>query len=345
MSDERWVWVPFEVDKKYDGYRIDRFLSQRLVGYSRSKVQAILAEARVVKGDRPAKANTKVRTGEKVQIAYRRRPEEPLATDASIPILFEDDDLLIVNKPGDLLSHPTDKIVDHTVLGYLRHARPDLPKLHLLHRLDRETSGVLALAKNPKTARLWTQQMEAHHIKKEYIAIVRGLVLPKQGTIDMPIGRQGGPIRVRQWVNAPTAVPAVTKYRVQSSFGPGPKKQRSHSSSPSPNQKMQPSAPLDLVPISIVRVFPETGRLHQIRVHFAAIGHPLLGDPLYTGRGEIYQKMIDGTCAEEDRESLGFHRVALHAAALHFDHPATRKHLSISAPPPAELDRLINRVP
>src|SRR5476649_1108686 len=94
---EQWVWVPFEVDKKFDGYRIDRFLSQRLVGYSRSKIQTILGEARVLKGDRPAKPNTKVRTGEKIQIAYLRRPEKPLEAEASIPVLFEDDDLIIVN--------------------------------------------------------------------------------------------------------------------------------------------------------------------------------------------------------------------------------------------------------
>src|SRR5437879_5841854 len=101
LGEGRWVWVPFEVDKKYDGYRIDRFLAQRLVGYSRNRVQGILAEARVLKEDRPAKANTKVRTGEKIQIAYLRRPEAPLEAEASIPILYEDADLVIVNKPGN----------------------------------------------------------------------------------------------------------------------------------------------------------------------------------------------------------------------------------------------------
>jgi 23S rRNA pseudouridine1911/1915/1917 synthase len=307
--EESWVWVPFEVDKKYDGYRIDRFLSQRLVGYSRSKVQTILADARVLKEGRPAKANTKVRTGDKIQIAYLRRPEAPLAAQASIPILFEDEDLLIVDKPADLLSHPTDKIVNNTVLGMLRHCRPDLPKLHLLHRLDRETSGVLALAKNAKAARAWTKQMEAHHIQKEYIAIIRGKVSSKEGLIDKPIGCQRGAIRVRQWVNVPEAVPATTTYEVISTA-------QDH---------------------SVVRAYPKTGRLHQIRVHFAAIGHPLLGDPLYTGEGEIYRKMIAGTCTEADRASLGFSRVALHAAALALVHPITLKPLRIEASLPKDM--------
>ena len=217
MTGERWVWVPFEVDKKFDGYRIDRFLTQRLVGYSRSKIQTILEEARVLKGDRPAKANTKVRTGEKIQIAYLRRPEKPLDAGAALPILFEDADLIIVDKPTDLLSHPTDKIVNHTVLGILRHARPDLGKLHLLHRLDRETSGVIALAKNPQTARIWTRHMEAHEIQKEYIAIVRGKMSPAEGIIAMPIGREDGDIRVRQWVNVSEASEALTRYQTMRS--------------------------------------------------------------------------------------------------------------------------------
>src|SRR5260370_2476000 len=108
--------------------------------------------------------------------------------------------MIVVNKPGALLSRPTHKIVDHTVLGLLRRCRQDLPKLHLLHRLDRETSGVIALAKNSQAARSWTRHMEAHRIHKEYIAIVRGELLPMEGSIDMPIGREGGEIRVRQWI-------------------------------------------------------------------------------------------------------------------------------------------------
>ncbi len=326
---EQWVWVPFEVDKKFDGYRIDRFLSQRLLGYSRSKVQGILAEARVLKGDRPAKANTKVRTGEKIQIAYLRRPEKPLEGEASLPVLFEDEDLILVNKPGDLLSHPTDKIVHNTVLGILRHSRPDLPKLHLLHRLDRETSGVIALAKNPKTARIWTRHMEAHRIHKEYIAVVRGEVSPAEGVIDMPIGRQGGDIRVRQWVCVPGAVEAVTRYVCA-----GVSEYRSIGVTPRNTDTPVPRH-------SIVRVFPETGRLHQIRVHFAAIGHSLLGDPLYTGDGEIYQKMTEGKCTEADRASLGFPRVALHAAVLTFPHPATKIELRVEVPLPPDLQSLI----
>jgi len=321
-SDECWVWVPFEVDKNYDGYRIDRFLAQRLTAYSRQKVQKILSESRVVKGGQPVKASARVRSGDKIQIAYPRRPEAPLAADASIPVLFEDENLLIVDKPAGVLSHPTDKIVNNTVLAILRHARPDLPKLHLLHRLDRETSGVLALAKNASTARAWTTSMEKHEVKKEYIAIVRGVLIPPEGVIDLPIGRQPGEIKVRQWIHVPGAVVAVTRYEVLTSG-------RSQGTVPQ-------------LSFSVVRAFPETGRLHQIRVHFAALGHPLLGDPLYTGQGEIYLKMIAGQATAINRASLGFLRVALHAAALTFPHPLHPKKFRVGAPLPEDMDRFIS---
>lgn len=312
--EERWVWVPFQVDKEFDGLRIDQFLSRRLVAYSRSKVQKILAESRVTKEGRPARANTRVRTNDQICIAYLRRPETPPADDLSIPVLFEDDHLLIVNKPADVLSHPTDKIVLNTVLALLRKGRPDLPKLHLLHRLDRETSGVLALAKNAAAARTWTTAMEKHHIQKKYIALVRGVPEPGEGVIDRPIGKQGGEIRARQWVDVPGAVPAVTGYRVVKDFRP----------------------------FSVVHCFPKTGRLHQIRVHLAALGCPILGDPLYTGEGEIFRKMIDGTVTAADRAALGFPRVALHAAALTFLHPVSKEAMRVEAPLPADMRAFVS---
>ena len=195
------------------------------------------------------------------------------------------------------------------MLGILRHSRPDLPKLHLLHRLDRETSGVLVLAKRPEMARRWTRAMETHQIQKEYIALVRGVPALREGLIEWPIGKQGGEIKVRQWIHTPGAVPAVTRYEVVRTSDE----------------------------TSMVRAWPRTGRLHQIRVHFAALGHPVLGDPLYTGEGALYRKMIAGQFTETDRESLGFSRLALHAAAISFRHPATSLWLRVEAPLPDEF--------
>ncbi|HVO32338.1 MAG TPA: RluA family pseudouridine synthase [Elusimicrobiota bacterium] len=307
--DERWVWVPFDVSKEFDGFRADRFLAGRLAAHSRTKVQHWLREARVKRGDRWLRANSKVRAGDRIEIAYPRRPEKPLPPDAALPVLFEDDDFLIVDKPAGLLSHPTDKIVTHTVLGVLRKNRTG-QAFHLLHRLDRETSGVLALAKNPRAARLWSQSMEARDVHKEYLALVRGVPSPPSGSMDWPIGRQGGDIKVRQWINAPGAVAAATTYRIEAVLAND---------------------------CSLVRAFPRTGRLHQIRVHFAALGHPLLGDPLYQGDGRVYRKMIAGTVTEEDRATLGFPRAALHAAALEFPHPVTGGVQRVAASLPADF--------
>jgi 23S rRNA-/tRNA-specific pseudouridylate synthase len=135
QSQETWVWVPFEVDKKFDGWRIDQFLTERLTGYSRSKVQKILTDARVHKDGKPAKINSRVKTSDRIEVAYLRKPEKPLAPEAALEILFEDEHLVIINKPANLLSHPTDKIVHNTVLGVLRQSRSDIKSLHLLHRL------------------------------------------------------------------------------------------------------------------------------------------------------------------------------------------------------------------
>ncbi len=337
-----WVWVPFQVDPRFDGFRVDRYLAQRLAAYSRSRVQAILKEARVLREERPIKASTKVRGGDKILIAYPRRPEEPLPDDAAIPILFEDESLLVINKPADLLSHPTDRIQLHTVLGFLKQHRPDLKKLHLLHRLDRETSGVLALAKNPIAARAWTESMERREIKKEYLAVVRGTPQPQQGVIDFPIGREAGEIKVRQAVHVPGAVKAVTRYQVlKSSLTPDPSPDRRGEQMPFPLPSGEGGPPKVVGEASLVRAYPETGRLHQIRVHFAALGHPLLGDVLYQGQGELYLKMTRRELRIEDRDPLGCRRLALHAERLSFAHPLTQKPLVITAPLPADLTELL----
>jgi 23S rRNA pseudouridine1911/1915/1917 synthase len=307
MTD--WVWVPFSVDSQYDGMRVDRFLSQRLAAYSRSRVQGMLVDARIVRDNRPLKPSAKVRGGERIMIAYPRRMEPPLSDDLTLPILYEDDHLIVINKPANMLSHPTDKILNNTVLAVLRKVRPDLSRVHLLHRLDRDTSGVLALGKTVKAARLWSEQMERREIHKRYLALVRGIPKMSRGLIESPIGREGGEIKVRQWINVPGAVSARTRYEMVRKWGEG----------------------------ALIEANPETGRLHQIRVHLASIGHPILGDTLYQGAGEVYLKMTRGEVSPEDRVPLGFHRLALHAAALEFSHPLTGKPLRLCAPLPDDL--------
>lgn len=317
--DDEWVWVPFQVELRHAGLRIDRFLAERLHAQSRTRVQRILEEARVLRNGRAVRSSAKVRSGEIIEVAYPRKHEAPLAEGTALPVLFEDDDFLIINKPAGLLSHPTHKTVLHTVTGILKATRNDLRSAHLLHRLDRDTSGVIALAKNAEAARGWTRSMERREIHKEYIAIVQSVPEPRQGMIDRPIGREGGAIQVRQSIDSGVGAVAVTDYEVEHM---------------SPDQRW-----------SVVRCRPRTGRLHQIRVHMASIGHPLLGDPLYHGDGQLYMRRMRGQATADELASLGFPRVALHAAELRFEHPRTHRAMRVAAPLPEDMARFIGAHP
>lgn len=307
---EPWVEVPFEVQKPQAGLRVDRYLTLRLHRYSRSSVRRLIDSGQVFLRGRPVKPAARVAAGETVLIRYPRRQEGPCRHQA-LPILYEDDDLLAVDKPGDLLSHPTDKVVANSATSVLRRQFRGL-RLHLLHRLDRETSGVLLLAKNPKSARALTEQFSHGMIRKEYLAIARGRFPWRKKTLDLPLGREGLEIKVRQ--KAGTGRPALTEFlRLDANDS-----------------------------FSLLRALPRTGRLHQIRAHLAHLGHPVLGDKLYTGDGSLYLKAVRKELTGQDLEGLGAGRQMLHARLIRLRHPVSGRPLAISAPPPADfMDGLI----
>lgn len=280
-----WVEVPFEVQKTQDGLRVDAYLAQRLKRYSRVEVQKFIADGRVFLRGRAAKASARLVDGDLVLIRYPRHVE-PACPHEALPVLHEDADLLAVNKPGGVLSHPTDKIVENTATTILRRQFPKLT-LHLAHRLDRDTSGVLLLAKNPEAARRLNESFFERMVQKEYLALVAGEVSWKTKTVDLPIGRDGGEILVKQAVSK-DGQPATTQFKRLAS-GNGR---------------------------SLVSARPKTGRLHQIRVHLAHLGHPVVGDKLYNGDGESYMKMVNKTIDEDDIIALGAERQMLHASRL-----------------------------
>ena len=300
-----WVEVPFQVQTPQHGLRVDAFLAQRLHRYSRRQVQRLIEDGKVFLRGKTAKSSTRVAEGQPVLIRYPRR-EEPPSKYESLPVIYEDNDLLAVNKPGDMLSHPTDKIVLNAATSILRRQFPG-QKLHLVHRLDRETSGVLLLTKNPGAARGLTAQFYARRIQKEYLAIVAGKVPWESKIVDAPIGREGGKIKVRQAAGSGQA--AVTEFQRLSA-----------------NHEF-----------SLIRALPKTGRLHQIRVHLASLGHPLLGDKLYTGSGELYLKAVRKEITGEDLKTLGAERQMLHAFKLSLKHPGTKNPLTLTAPLPADF--------
>lgn len=303
---EDWVEVPFEVQKPQNALRLDAFLAGRLKRYSRAEVQRLIGEGRVFLRGRTAKASARVADGDRILIRYPRH-EEPPCPHTELPVLYEDADLLAVNKPGGVLSHPTDKIVENAATSILRRQFPNLT-LHLAHRLDRDTSGVLLFAKNPAAARRLNESFFERKVQKEYLALVAGRPDWDHKTVDMPLGREGALIKVRQAASQ-DGQPAVTEFEVV----------------------------LRGVRHALVRARPKTGRLHQIRVHLAGLGHPIVGDKLYTGDGGLYMKMVRKTLSPEDLGVLGAERQMLHAHRLAFPWESTVK--AITAPLPDDFRR------
>jgi 23S rRNA pseudouridine1911/1915/1917 synthase len=302
---ETWIEVPFEVQRPQEGLRLDAFLAGRLHRYSRSEVQKIIASGRVLRRALPAKASSRLKAGEIVLIRYPKRPEPPCLVE-SLAILYEDERLIAIDKPAGVLSHPTDKIVDNAVTSIIRRQRPEL-SAKLVHRLDRETSGVLLLAKDVKTARVLCRMFFERRVEKEYLAVVRGRVEWDRKTLCASIGRENGEIKVRQAVGA------------------GPMAQTEF-------ERLEVAAES-----SLIRARPRTGRLHQIRVHLAYLGHPVLGDKLYTSGGESYLKAVYRTLSAEDLKELGASRQLLHAERLRLNHPWTDQAMTLIAPLPDDF--------
>jgi 23S rRNA pseudouridine1911/1915/1917 synthase len=308
-DDGVWVEVPFEVQKPQHGLRLDAYLASRLHRYSRNQVQRLIDAGRVLLRGKTVKPATRVASGETVLIRYPRHEELPCAH-AELPVVHEDDLLLAVNKPAPLLCHPTDKIQNNTVTSILKDQFPGL-RLHLAHRLDRETSGVLLLAKDPRTARRLASHFIGRLVKKEYLALVCGEVSWRRRTVDAPLGKENLGIKVRQTVG--TGAEARTEFE-RLARGAG---------------------------MSLIRARPLTGRLHQIRVHLAHLGHPVLGDKLYTGKGELYMKAVRKTLDAADLAKLGAPRQMLHAHRLRLPHPATEQELAMTAPLPDDFQALL----
>ena len=300
QAPDGWVTVPFTVFKEESGLRLDRFLAQRLKKRSRSELQRLIAEGSVFLRGRAAKAAARIAAGETVSLRYPRR-EEPPCPHASLPVLYEDDSLLAVSKPAGILSHPTDRTVLNTVTSILKSQFPG-SALRLAHRLDRDTSGVLLLAKSAEAAKRLQRDFLRRRVQKEYLAIVRGRVPFKKIDVALPIGREGLGLHVRQAVG--TGAPAQTEFVCLGAS-------RGH---------------------SLLLARPKTGRLHQIRVHLAFLGFPLLNERLYGDDGGRLFLAELGAARESSSP-----RQMLHAHRLSLNHPMTSRPLAIEAPVPDDF--------
>ncbi len=292
------------------GQRLDQLLAELCPDYSRSRLQHWIKTGRVLLDGRESRPKEKLRGGERIAVQPEPEPEVFDQGEAmALEILYEDDALLVVNKPAGLVVHPAAGNPRGTLLnGLLAHHPPlaQVPRAGIVHRLDKETSGLLVVAKTLAAQNALVKQLQARSVKREYRAVVQG-VMTAGGTVDAPIGRH--PVNRLRMAVIDSGKPAVTHYRVVRRF-------RAH---------------------TYIKVDLETGRTHQIRVHMAHIHHPLLGDPLYGGRLKLPPEASEALI----RSLREFRRQALHALRLTLQHPVHGETLSWEAPLPADMQRLL----
>ncbi|MFU8788861.1 MAG: 23S rRNA pseudouridine(1911/1915/1917) synthase RluD [Methylobacter sp.] len=298
--------VPFEMA----GMRLDQVLAELFADYSRSKLQTWVKDGRVQVNGLTLKAKDKLVGGESIELDAEAEvvitaEPEPIP----LEIIFEDDSLLIVNKPAGLVVHPAVGNWNGTLLNALLNHNSNLetlPRAGIVHRLDKETSGLLMIAKTLQAHNSLTSQLQDRAITREYLAITRGR-MTAGGTVDEPIGRH--PTDRKRYAVRENGKDAVTHYRVSQRF-------TRH---------------------TLVQVKLETGRTHQIRVHMAHIRFPLLGDQVYGGR---FQMPPD--CSEQlEKELRSFKRQALHAAKLGLQHPVTDEYCEWEQAMPDDMTRLL----
>jgi 23S rRNA pseudouridine1911/1915/1917 synthase len=292
------------------GLRFDQALARALPQYSRARLQAWIESGAVQVDGRPLRAKDRVLGGEQVRIEARLATHTVAAAEAiPLTVTFQDRTLLIVNKPPGLVVHPGAGNARHTLQNALLALDPKLallPRAGLVHRLDKDTSGLLVVARTPEAHAALIAAMAARKIGREYLAVCTG-AMTAGGTVEEPIGRHRTQ-RTRMAVRA-DGRPAVTRYRLAKRF-------RAH---------------------TLVRVELETGRTHQIRVHLAHIGFPVVGDPLYAGR-----RRVPAGCTPALAAVLrAFPRQALHAARLKLTHPVTGREHAWEAPLPEDMQSLL----
>lgn len=298
--------IEFVVEEEFNKERIDKYLSAMLKDYTRSRLQKLISEDRVHVTDKPVKSNFRVSTKQKVTL-YLPEPIETRIVPEDIPIdiIYEDNDIIVINKPKDLVVHPAPGHISGTLVNALLYRYKDnLSTLNgvlrpgIVHRIDKDTSGVLVVAKNDNSHNCLALQLKEHSMNREYIALTEGVIKENEGKVDAPIGRHKTE-RIKMAV-IQSGKKAVTHFKVEKLY-------RNN---------------------TLIRCKLETGRTHQIRVHMAYIGHPLVGDPVYGYKKQKYK--LEGQM--------------LHAHKLGFIHPTTGKYVEFSTPLPDYFQNLIEKL-
>lgn len=296
--------IVMEITPEMEGERIDKCISNYLESLSRSYIQKIIKDGKAYVNDAVVKANYKVKVDDKVQfeILDCEEPDIP-PQDIPLDILYEDKDILIVNKPKDMVVHPAPGHYEGTLVNAIMfHCKDELSGINgvlrpgIVHRIDKDTTGSIIICKNDEAHRKIAQQLKEHSITRKYRAIVYGRILEEEGTVNAPIGRHPTD-RKKMAINEKNGKPAVTHYKVLERFDK----------------------------YTYIECQLETGRTHQIRVHMTSIGHPLLGDEVY-GNAKCPFKLEGQT---------------LHAMTIGFIHPTTGEYVEYEAPLPEYFEHLL----
>ncbi len=289
------------------GERLDRYLARVLPGVSRSQVQLLIRQGSVALDGETAKPSTPVKPGMQVVVRILPTPPGEIFPQAiPIDVVYEDDDLLVVNKPAGMVVHPAHGHQEGTLVNALLARYPDLAvgdagRPGIVHRLDRDTSGLIVVAKTEVALEHLRCQFKERSVKKTYLALVHGRPPAPEGIIEAPVGRD--PRHRQRMAVVPGGRAAHTRYRLLEGLGD----------------------------YSLLAVSPETGRTHQIRVHLSWLGVPVAGDPIY-GRGRK---------TRQAKERLGLGRQFLHAWRLSFERPGGKGVVELEAPLPIDLERVL----
>ncbi len=300
-----------EIPLHLAGLRMDQALAELFPNFSRSKLQSWIKDGHVLLDGVAQSPKRKVLGGEQVELFAEIEIQTDCAPeDIPLDILYEDEEVLIVNKPAGLVVHPAAGHREGTLQNALLHHAPTLAgiaRAGIVHRIDKDTSGLLMVAKTLKAHKSLVGQLQAHSINREYLALAQGY-LTAGGTVDEPIGRH--PTDRKRFAVRQDGKPSVTHYRIEERL-PG------H---------------------TLLRVKLETGRTHQIRVHLSHIRHPLLGDPVYGGR----LRLLPGGDQELGAALRGFRRQALHAEKLGMEHPSSGEWCEWRVDIPEDLQLLLD---
>lgn len=296
-------WFEFQVDE--GGTRVDRFLTARVPGLSRTAAKSLIDRSQVAVNGDAVKASYRVRPGDLVVALLPAEENAQLLAEAiPLSVIYEDEALLVVDKPAGMVVHPAPGHPDGTLLNAVLAHCPELmdsseSRPGIVHRLDRDTSGLILVAKDEKTKRRLQQQFRERLVRKAYLALLDGHLEPAWGRIEAPVGRD--PNHRQRMTVLRGGREALTEYHVLERFA--------HQVGPAAGD------------YTLIEAAPRTGRTHQIRVHFASIGHPVVGDPVYGRR----------------KAKLPVPRHFLHALRLEFKHPASGRRMALEAPLPGEL--------